>query len=123
MSNHVDRFYSAVKVLAGHGPIKQRLTKAFENNLAEIDDVELPHAVKQSFAKLRKVMSQVDPLNGEGAICASVRKMSVEEADECAHQMIRIYADMIRHEDDLQEALPLRIEDQPVVPSFLAKAN
>jgi hypothetical protein len=32
MSYHVDRFYAAVSVLSGHGHIKQRLIKAYEEN-------------------------------------------------------------------------------------------
>ena len=122
MSNHVSRFYSAVTVLAGHGHIKQRLIEAFEQNLAGIEDAELPLGARQSFAELKRMMSQVDPLNGEGAICASVRKMSVEEADECAHKMIDVFADMLRFADDVQEALPSSIEDQPQIPPFLVKA-
>ena len=123
MSNHVNRFYTAVSVLAGHGHIKQRLIQAYEEHLAAIEDAELPLAIKQSFAELRHAMSQVDPLNGEGPICASVRKMSVEEADECAHKIIDLYGDMIRDADNAQAALPLQIEDQPAVPPFLVKAN
>jgi hypothetical protein len=123
MSNHVSRFYSAVTVLAGHGRIKQRLIDAFEQNLAGIEDAELPLGVRQSFAELRQMMSQVDPLNGEGSTCASVRKMSVEEADECAHKMIDLFGDMIRFGDDAQVALPLHLEDQPQVPPFLVKTN
>ena len=123
MSNHVSRFYSAVSVLAGHGHIKQRLIEAFEENLAGIEDAELPLGARQSFDELRRMMSQVDPLNGEGPICASVRKMSVEQADECAHKMIDLYGDMIRCADDAQEVLPLHIEDPPPVPPFLVKTN
>ena len=73
MSNHVNRFYTAVSVLAGHGHIKQRLIQAYEENLAAIEDAEMPPAIKQSFLELRQMMSQVDPQNGEGLICASVR--------------------------------------------------
>jgi len=123
MSNHVSRFYSAVSVLAGHGHIKQRLIEAFEQNLAGIEDAELPLGARRSFAELTRMMSQVDPLNGEGCICASVRKMSVEQADECACKMIDVFADMIRFGEDAQEVLPLHIEDQPQIPPFLVKTN
>ncbi len=124
MSNHVKKFYTAVSVLAGHGHIKQRLIQAYEENLATMEVDQMPLALKQSFADLGHMMSQVDPLNGEGPICASVRKMSVEEADECAQKMIDLYGDMIRYADNAQEVLPLQIEDQPVtVPPFLVKAN
>ena len=116
MSNHVNRFYAAVSVLAGHGRIKQRLVKAYEENLAVIEDEDLPIAVKQSFADLRHMMSRVDSVvKREGRICASVRKMSVEEADECAHKIIDLYADMIRYSDNAQESLPLQFRDQPVI--------
>ncbi len=124
MSNHVNRFYAAVSVLAGHGRIKQRLVKAYEDNLAVIEDEDLPIAVKQSFADLRHMMSRVDPVvKREGRICASVRKMSVEEADECAHKIIDLYADMIRYSDNVQESLPLQFGDQPAIRPFLVKSD
>ncbi len=123
MSNHVNRFYAAVSVLAGHGHIKQRLVKAYEENLAVIEDGDLPIAVKQSFADLRHMMSRVDPLKEEGPIRASVRKMSVEEADECAHKIIDLYGDMIRYSDNAQEPLPMQIGDQPAVAPFLVKSG
>ena len=121
MYNHVNRFYAAVSVLAGHGYIKQRLVKAYEENLAVIEDEDLPIAVKQSFADLRHMMSRVAPVKREGRIRASVRKMSVAEADECAHRMIDLYRDMIRYRDNTQEPLP--IEDQPAVPPFLVNSG
>ena len=123
MSNHVNRFYTAVSVLAGHGHIKQRLIQSYEENLAAIEDAEMPPAIKQSFLELRQMMSQVDPQNGEGLICASVRKMSVKEADECAHRIINLYRDLIRSADDARKALSFHRDDQPQVPPFLVKAN
>ena len=77
MTNHVERFHAALTVLAGHGHIKQRLIKAYEENLVDINDDELPITLKQPFADLRLQMHSVSPLNGEGPICASVRKMSI----------------------------------------------
>ncbi len=121
MSNHVNRFYAAVLVLGGHGYIKQRLVRAYEENLAFIEDENLPIAVKQSFADLRQMMSRVDPVKAEGRIRASVRKMSVEEADECAHKMIDLYRDIVQYIDNEQEPLPLG--DQPAVPPFLVHSG
>ena len=124
MSNHVNRFYAAVSALAGHGRIKQRLVKAYEENLAVIEVEDLPIAVKQSFADLRHMMSRVDSVaKREGRICASVRKMSVKEADECAHKIIDLYADMIRYSDNAQESLPLQFGDQPAIRPFLVKSG
>jgi hypothetical protein len=121
MPNHVNRFYAAVSVLASHGHIKQRLVKAYEENLAIIGDEDLPIAAKQSFADLRHMLSRVDPLKGEGPIRASVRKMSVEEADECAHKLIELYRDMIRYRDNAQKSPP--IGKQPAVPPVLVKSG
>ncbi len=124
MSNHVNRFYAAVSVLGGHGHIKQRLIAAYEDNLAVIEVKDLPIAVKQSFADLRHMMSRVDSVvTREGRIRASVRKMSVEEADECAHKIIDLYTDMIRYSDNVQESLPLQFGDQPAIRPFLVKSD
>ena len=56
MTDHLDRFHAALTVLAGHGHIKQRLIKAFEDNLLDIHEDELPVAMKQPFADLRQEM-------------------------------------------------------------------
>jgi hypothetical protein len=123
MSYYVDNFFAAVSVLAGHGHIKQRLISAYEDNLDSIEDDDLPILVRQSFSDLRHLMHRVTPINGEGAICASVRKMSVDEANQCAQLMVDLYSDMIRHSDSGQAALPLQIDDRAAVPPFLVKSN
>lgn len=123
MSKHVHRFYTAVSVLASHGHIKQRLVQAYEGSLTYIDDDDMPSALRKSFADLRRQMNHVAPLNGEGPICASVRKMSIDEADECAHRIIDLYGDMIRIVDNAQEALPVVLEDKTTVTPVLVKAN
>ena len=45
MTYHVDRLYAAVSVLAGDGHIKQRLIKAYRENLDDIveEDVAVGH--------------------------------------------------------------------------------
>lgn len=123
MPYHVDNFFTAVSVLAGHGHIKQRLISAYEDNLEAIEEDELPVPVRTSFADLKHLMHRVMPTNGEGPICASVRKMSVDEANQCAQLMVDLYSDMIRHSDSGQTALPLQIDDRPAVPPFLVKSN
>ena len=52
MTNHVERFHAALTVLAGHGHIKQRLIKAYEENLAAINEDELPISLKQMHLKI-----------------------------------------------------------------------
>ena len=123
MSYHVENFFTAVLVLAGHGHIKQRLIAAYEDNLESIEEDELPVPVRESFADLKRLMHRVSPTNGEGPICASVRKMSVDEANQCAEIIVDIYGDMIRHSERGQTALPLQVSDSPAVSPFLVKSN
>jgi hypothetical protein len=121
MTDHVDRFYAALLVLAGHGHVKQRLIRAFEDHLAEIHEDELPIAMRQSFADLRHEMQRVAPLNGEGPICASVRKMSLQEASECAGRIVSLFGEISRYSADGQTALLLGDEEEVRVPPFLVK--
>ena len=122
MTNHVDRFFGAVSVLSGDGHVKHRLIRAFQDHLAEIDDDELPLSVKEPFAELRKRMHSVTPLNGEGAVRASVRKMSGTEAGEVAMSIVALYADIMRHADTMSLAKPLSSEEAHQIPPFLVKS-
>jgi hypothetical protein len=123
MSYHVDHFFAAVSVLAGHGHIKQRLMKAYEDHLTEISEDELPVAAKQAFADLKHQMYRVTPLKGESPISASVRKMSVGEASECAASIVTVYGEIVHFGDGAQRSLPMDRADQVGVPPFLVKSN
>jgi len=107
MYHHAESFGAAVMVLVSHSHIKQRLIEAYQKNLAGINEDDLPKPVRQSFADLQKQMTSVAPLNGEGPICASVRKMSLEQADHCAQLIVDLCSAMIRYGEDGQESLPL----------------
>ena len=123
MTNHVDRFHAALTVLAGHGHIKQRLIKAYEDNLVDIHDDELPVAAKQPFADLTRQIHSVTPLNGEGPICASVRKMSIDEASDCAAAVVELFREVARQQDDKQVSMQLPEAEEVRVPPFLVKSN
>ena len=124
MSNHVMKFHTAVSVLAGHGHIKQRLIQAYEDNLAHIEDEMIPAELREPFADLSELMNTVEPLNGEGPICASVRKMSIDDARECARRIIDMYAGMVRFAASTEEALPMPMEARPAAATpILVKTN
>ena len=122
MSNHVDQFHAAVSVLAGNGRVKQRLMKAYEDHLADIEADDLPIAVKQEFADIKTLMYRVAPLKGESPACASVRKMSPEDASQCACQVVALYAELSRMRDDSPAVMPLSDGESPRVPPFLLKS-
>ena len=121
MTYHVDRLYAAVSVLAGDGHIKQRLIKAYRENLDAIAAEDLPRELRKSFRELQSRLHSVAPLNGEGPVCASVRKMSVREASECAVAIVDLYGDVIRLAENLQDPLPLQ-DDVAKIPPFLVKS-
>lgn len=127
MSNHVETLFAAVSVLAGNGNIKQRLTSAYADHLDGIDAEELPFVAHQAFADLKRSITRVEPMNGEGSICATVRKMSIDEAEDCARSIVRLYGDIIRYSDNVQEMLPLQVAGsssvQAIVPPFLVKSR
>lgn len=122
MPHHVDRFGTALAVLAGHGHIKDRLIRAFEDNLTEVDEESLPQHAGQTFRDLRDRVTAVAPLNGEGPICASVRKMSIMEADQCAQTLLTLYRELL-----CCDARPVAVEAEAEassadVPAMLLKS-
>lgn len=123
MSHYVDRFFAAVSVLVAHGPIKQRLIRAYEDNLVAIEEDELPVKVQKSFSRLRRMMHCVAPANGEGPICASVRKMSKAQADDCAELIVKMYGELIQSADGIRSPLPISTKDHGNVPPFLVKSG
>jgi hypothetical protein len=123
MTDHVERFHAALIVLVGHGHVKQRLIEAFEEHLADIHENDLPEAMQESFAGLRREMNQVAPLNGEGPIRASVRKMSLQEASDCAARIVGLHARLARQDDDAQPGPLPEADDEMRVPPFLVKSG
>jgi len=123
MTNLVDKFLTAVSIMAGNGHIKQRLIQSYEDNLQAIECDNLPLAARQPYADLRAMLQSVSPLNGEGAVRATVRKMSANDADVCARLMVQLLAEVIRHSGSEQKRLPLQADERPVVPPFLVKSG
>ena len=72
-------------------PIKQRLVASYRRHLVAISAEQLPGEVRESFAQVMESLSGVQPLKGEDAVAASVRKMSIQEADDCAALIVEIF--------------------------------
>jgi hypothetical protein len=72
-------------------PIKQRLVCAYRRHLVSIAEDQLPAEVRESFTQVMRSLSGVQPLRGEDAVAASVRKMSNQEADDCTAQIVEIF--------------------------------
>ncbi|MBL8266738.1 hypothetical protein [Steroidobacter sp.] len=88
MSSAWENFFAATVVLASAGPIKHRLTEAFREHLADLEEDELPREIRDEFTSLSTTLSSVRPMRGENAVQATVRKMSDSEAGDCAVRIV-----------------------------------
>lgn len=88
--NTWEKFHSATVELAGSGPIKQRLFGAYVNHLAALSDDQLPKEIREDFSSFCRAMRAVRPLPGEDAVRATVRKMSDDDANRYAVQIVNM---------------------------------
>ena len=82
--------HSATLELVRSTPIKQRLITAYRRHLTLIQEDQLPAEARGSFAQMMRNLAGVEPLRGEDAVTASVRKMSAQDADDCAALVVEI---------------------------------
>lgn len=88
MSAAWESLHLAARELASSDSIKQRLTNAFSKHIANIEPEDLPAELRGRFRDLHARMTAVRPMRGDTAVCATVRKMSNEEAAECARTIV-----------------------------------
>jgi hypothetical protein len=91
MINAQQCFHFATLELVRSTPIKQRLISAYRRHLASFPEEQLPAEVRESFRQVIRCLQGVQPLPGEDAVAASVRKMSNQEADDCAALVVEIF--------------------------------
>jgi hypothetical protein len=96
MINAWDCFHFATLELVRSTPIKQRLLAAYRRYLASFPEEQVPGEARESFGQVMRCLQGVRPLPGEDAVAASVRKMSNQEADECAALIVEIFGAMSR---------------------------
>ena len=97
MNTTLDKFRGAALSLARSGSIKDRLTDAYRNHLAFVDESELPIELVEEFRAVSYALNRERPLlRGEDTFRATVRKMSSTEADEVASSVVRLFGEMSR---------------------------
>src|ERR1700742_4970264 len=97
MITTLDKFRGAALSLARSGSIKDRLTDAYRNHLALVDESELPIELVEEFRAVSYALNRERPLlRGEDAFRATVRKMSSVEAHEVASTVVRLFGEMSR---------------------------
>lgn len=98
MSPALDLLQQATLELTSADPIKHRLISAFSSYLEPLDSAGLPAELRQPFADLVERLTCIAPLRGESAVVATVRKMSNEDAGDCAREIVRLLAGMAQHD-------------------------
>lgn len=94
MHKYSEQFFTAVRTLSGSGPIKKRLTSAYDDCLAHLPSEELPENIRPRFEELRRTMLSVKPLGIESPVLATVRKMSTAEANRCTNLIVTIFNEL-----------------------------
>jgi hypothetical protein len=105
-------FDRAVRVLVGAGPVKQRLSEAWRDHLAPLQERDLPDSVRGRLATLRHGMHSAQPTGGMTAAEASVRKMSEREAADHALRILEIYSQLAASDIDTGSPPRLRVVAQ-----------
>jgi len=86
-----EQFQGATLSLVRSGALKDRITNAYRNHLAHVDEAELPKDVREAFRSFHRTMSRERPLvRGDDAFRATLRKMSMDEAEEVACSVVRM---------------------------------
>jgi len=96
MNTPWEQLEGAALSLARSGSIKDRLADAFRKHLVQVDVEELPEALRAPLRACRETLTRERPLRGEDAVRATVRKMSSQEADEVAGNVVRLYGALAR---------------------------
>src|ERR1700684_4107265 len=94
-----DCLHFATLELVRSSPIKQRLVCAYRRHLAALPPEQVPEEVRGSYIQVTQTLCGVQPLRGEDAVAASVRKMSNQDADDCAALIVEIFGMMSRSSD------------------------
>jgi len=91
MTSAWESLHFATLELVRSTPIKQRLVNAYRRHLISLPDDQLSDEAREMFGQVMKTLHGVQPQKGEDAVAASVRKMSIQEADDCAAHIVEIF--------------------------------
>lgn len=91
-----ESLHKAALELAKPSALKQRLTDAYTRHLIDLPTHEMPGELRQDLEALRQSMTRVRPQQGECPVAATVRKMSIGEAEACAARIVALLGTLHR---------------------------
>jgi phage tail tape-measure protein len=125
MQTNLERFRSAALVLAGCGPVKQRLAQAFHAHLGTIATEELPRELRERYSMLASALHSSQRTGTLDSVSASILKMSESQACQHAQSIVLMFS-------SLHEAMPVianrpatllrAVPDEQEIPAFLNRA-
>ena len=119
MSTTLDKFRGAALSLARSGSIKDRLTDAYRNYLAFVDEGELPIELIEEFRAISQALNRERPLlRGEDAFRATIRKMSSLEANHVASCVVLLYGEISREPSNSARAKTQKSAPAPAIVSL-----
>jgi hypothetical protein len=118
MTRIYDRLEAATLLLTRSGAIKDRLSDAWRQSLANLDPDDLPRELRLPFLDLATAIQRERPLRGEDAVRATIRKMSNEEAERHAAHIVNLFCRVTRQQE---MELPLPASGGAVVQLFAAE--
>ncbi len=114
-----DRFHGATLSLARSGTIKERLSNAYRQHLAGLQEEELPRELRDEFRELSSALRAEPPLlRGEDAVQATIRKLSSDEAERLAGAVIELFCELPRSPSPVAR----HASGAQIVPLYLAEA-
>ncbi len=122
MQTSWERFRDAAVLLAGAGPIKQRLLQAYQKHLTELESEDLPRELRAEFSLISDALHRVPRTGTCDTVSASVLKMSEDEAGRHAQEIVRIFGGLSEAHVPVRPATVLRAVPDETVPAFLSRA-
>jgi hypothetical protein len=123
MTSAWESFHFATLELVRSTPIKQRLVSAYRRHLAGLQEEQLPGELREPFGQVLRSLRGVQPLRGEDAVTASVRKMSNQEADDCAALIVEMFGRICRAQSNGARSNALVVKLHSVEPESLPQAE
>lgn len=123
MQTTLERFRGATMVLAGSGPVKQRLALAFHGHLSSLALDDLPRELRNPYSALATAFHSARRAGSLDAVSASVLKMSEAEACEHAQTIVRMFGSLHEIPSASRPATLLRaVPEEQDIPAFLNRA-
>ena len=92
----LEMLQNAVLRLARDGSVKERLCRAWLEQLASLDVATLPEPCRAEFRELSAALTREPPVTNEPVVWATVRKMSIAEAGRAAERIVALYGSVAR---------------------------